>query len=294
MLALFLPSRAQSCRERSKIVVSTTQEAHLGLNFVRRDHSHSRCRTSPCCHHPAVRVPLLTSLGTVHSQSIFNPVLEQVRDQLQASEQELALSISLFILCQGGFPVIWSSVAEIIGRGFPIPDVSRPSAPMLSPSSLLRSRRPAGKPVYLVAYVIFILGSVVCSRADSMPLFIVFRMVQALGSSAVMSIGAGTLADIFEQEERGTKMGMFYATPLIGPALGPLSASSRFRPPSRLTLTGHLSPQSAAPSAKPTVGVRLSTSWPPSEASVSYVSCPPSPSDVLGLTSPAVRLHLLP
>ena len=43
-----------------------------------------------------------------------------------------------------------------------------------------------------------------------------------LRSSAVFSVGAGTLADIYEPHERGTMMGIYYAAPLLGPSMGPL------------------------------------------------------------------------
>lgn len=42
-----------------------------------------------------------------------------------------------------------------------------------------------------------------------------------LGSSAaVYTIGASTLADIFDPAERGSKIGLFYAVPFFGPSLG--------------------------------------------------------------------------
>ncbi|KAG6919645.1 hypothetical protein DXG01_003509 [Tephrocybe rancida] len=41
-------------------------------------------------------------------------------------------------------------------------------------------------------------------------------------SSAVITIGAATLADMFEPAERGTKMGMYYIAPLLGPSIGPI------------------------------------------------------------------------
>lgn len=44
----------------------------------------------------------------------------------------------------------------------------------------------------------------------------------AISSSAVIAIGAGTLADIYEPAERGSKFGLFYAAPLLGPSLGPI------------------------------------------------------------------------
>ena len=37
-----------------------------------------------------------------------------------------------------------------------------------------------------------------------------------------MAIGAATLADIYEPFERGTKLGIYYAAPLLGPSLGPI------------------------------------------------------------------------
>ena len=40
-------------------------------------------------------------------------------------------------------------------------------------------------------------------------------------SSAIMSIAAATLADIYEPNERGAKMGIYYAAPLLGTSMGP-------------------------------------------------------------------------
>ena len=52
-----------------------------------------------------------------------------------------------------------------------------------------------------------------------MPVFLGMRVLQSLGSSAVLALGAGTLADMYD---RGTKLGVYYACPLLGPALGPI------------------------------------------------------------------------
>ncbi|KAL7413574.1 major facilitator superfamily domain-containing protein [Mrakia frigida] len=142
-------------------------------------------------------VLVMVSLGSLTptlGAAIYNPAFDQLRTELNATDAELALSLSLFILFQGGWPIFWSSIAEIIGR----------------------------KPVYLTSYSLFILGTVVASRANTMPVLIGMRMIQAFGSAAVMAIGAGTLADIYEPKERGTRMGFYYAVPLLGPSLGPL------------------------------------------------------------------------
>ncbi|KAG6809840.1 hypothetical protein H0H92_014532 [Tricholoma furcatifolium] len=52
------------------------------------------------------------------------------------------------------------------------------------------------------------------------------RKIFLVSSSAVITIGAATLADMFEPAERGTKMGIYYMAPLLGPlppqSIGPL------------------------------------------------------------------------
>ena len=46
-------------------------------------------------------------------------------------------------------------------------------------------------------------------------------LVHSPSSSAVMAIAAATLADIYEPHERGAKMGIYYAAPLLGTSIGP-------------------------------------------------------------------------
>lgn len=55
-----------------------------------------------------------------------------------------------------------------------------------------------------------------------MPVLIGMRILQAVGSSAVVSSGAGSLADMYEIRERGRRLGWFYGMPMLGPTLGPL------------------------------------------------------------------------
>lgn len=39
----------------------------------------------------------------------------------------------------------------------------------------------------------------------------IWRFLQALGSSPGLSVGAGVIGDIYKLEERGTAMGIFFA-----------------------------------------------------------------------------------
>ncbi|KAG2064490.1 MFS general substrate transporter [Suillus decipiens] len=128
------------------------------------------------------------------SANIQNPANAQIEQQLHTSSGEISLSLSLFILVQGNFPVLWSAISEIKGR----------------------------KLVYLLSVALFTLGSIIVATSKTIGLLIGMRILQALGSSAVIAIGAATLADIYEPSQRGTMMGIYYSAPLLGPSLGPI------------------------------------------------------------------------
>ncbi|KAJ7718592.1 vacuolar DHA amino acid exporter [Mycena maculata] len=128
------------------------------------------------------------------ASNIQNPAIAEMEADLPATASEISLSISLFIAIQGFMPLLWSAISEVKGR----------------------------KIVYVVSLAIFTAGSIVVATSKTIALVIAFRCIQAIGSSAVMSIGAATLADIFDPVERGTKMGVYYMAPLLGPSLAPI------------------------------------------------------------------------
>ncbi len=82
------------------------------------------------------------------------------------------------------------------------------------------------KPLMLLGVGLFVLGSLLCGLAWSMPALIVFRLVQGLGAGAVQPIGMTILGDIYSMEERATVQGyvasVWAAASLIGPTLGGL------------------------------------------------------------------------
>ncbi|KAG5735451.1 hypothetical protein E4T56_gene12846 [Termitomyces sp. T112] len=75
--------------------------------------------------------------------------------------------------------------------------------------------------VYLVMLPLFCIGSFGVARSASVPELLTWRFVQAFGTSPGLSLGAGVIGDIFQLEERGTAMGVFFSASLLGPALAP-------------------------------------------------------------------------
>ncbi|KAL1950238.1 hypothetical protein VTO73DRAFT_5362 [Trametes versicolor] len=126
--------------------------------------------------------------------NIYNPAISQIEEQLHASSGAISLSLSLFILIQGGVPLLWSALSEFWGR----------------------------KRVYLLSTALCTIGCIVAALSKTIGVLIGMRCIQAVGSSAVISLGAATLADIYEPSQRGTMMGLYYSAPLLGPSLGPI------------------------------------------------------------------------
>lgn len=78
------------------------------------------------------------------------------------------------------------------------------------------------------AYLGFTVG---CALSTSTAVFMVFRFVCGVAAASPMSIGGGTVADLYRQEERGRAMALFGLGPLLGPvwAFSLLLSPRRFR-----------------------------------------------------------------
>jgi EmrB/QacA subfamily drug resistance transporter len=80
------------------------------------------------------------------------------------------------------------------------------------------------KPVMLFGVVVFLLGSMLCGIAWSMPALIAFRAVQGIGAGAVQPISMTILGDLYSLEERAKVQGytasVWGAAAVLGPTFG--------------------------------------------------------------------------
>ena len=80
------------------------------------------------------------------------------------------------------------------------------------------------RPLFLGGMAIFLLGSVLCGLASSMPLLVAFRALQGLGAGAVMPLVYTIIGDVYPLEQRGKIQGLLGAVwgvaSLTGPGLG--------------------------------------------------------------------------
>ena len=94
------------------------------------------------------------------------------------------------------------------------------SVPIYGKLADLRGR----KPIMLLGVGLFILGSVLCGFAWSMPALIAFRLVQGLGAGAIQPIGMTIVGDIYTVAERAKVQGYIASVwgiaSFVGPTLG--------------------------------------------------------------------------
>jgi MFS family permease len=100
------------------------------------------------------------------------------------------------------------------------------STPLYGKLSDMYGRRP----FYLAAIVIFVVGSVLCTTAQSMYELAAFRALQGLGAGGLMSLALTIMGDIVSPRERARYQGYFMAvfatSSVVGPVLGGLFAGA--------------------------------------------------------------------
>ncbi|KAJ6497761.1 MFS general substrate transporter [Mycena sanguinolenta] len=77
------------------------------------------------------------------------------------------------------------------------------------------------RPMYLFGLPLLCFGSIGVAIAKTIPELMVFRFIQALGTSGGLALGGGIVADIYKLSERGAAMGIFFAAALFGNTIAP-------------------------------------------------------------------------
>jgi len=76
--------------------------------------------------------------------------------------------------------------------------------------------------VFLVCLLLFVLGSMVVGVANSLPLMIAGRGLQALGAGALVPVSMAVIGDVFPPERRAMALGVLGAIDTAGWVVGPL------------------------------------------------------------------------
>lgn len=141
-----------------------------------------------------IALMLSTSLVALDSTIIATAVLTIVGDL--GGFSQFPWLFSIYLLAQAVSVPVYGKLADLFGR----------------------------KKVMLWGIGVFLLGSVLCGLAWSMPALIAFRAVQGLGAGAVQPMSVTIAGDIYTLQERAKAQGylasVWAMSAVLGPALG--------------------------------------------------------------------------
>ncbi len=92
---------------------------------------------------------------------------------------------------------------------------------VVTPTAAYFSDRFGIKRFYIISLAAFTIGSALCGIAWSLPVLILFRILQGAGGAALFPLSITLLFREFPPQERGAAMGFFGIPALLAPALGP-------------------------------------------------------------------------
>ena len=112
---------------------------------------------------------------------------------------------------------------------------------MIMPLTGFLARMFGQKRVYLISLLLFGLGSALCGMAHTLPMLVVFRIIQGFGAGALQPTEQAILRQTVPPKERGMAMALFGLAVVVGPAAGPalggiiVESNQSFRFPSSRT-----------------------------------------------------------
>ncbi|KAH6682203.1 major facilitator superfamily domain-containing protein [Plectosphaerella plurivora] len=138
-------------------------------------------------------VATLTFL-TPFASSMFAPAIGQVMDEMGTTDRDVGtFGVSIYLLGYAFGPLFLAPCSELYGR----------------------------LPVYHICTALFLVLNMCCGLAVNMPMLVVFRLLTGVVGACPLTIGPGSVSDLFRQGERGRAMAVFTMPVLFGPSVGP-------------------------------------------------------------------------
>ena len=149
-----------------------------------------------------IALMMATGLVAIDSTIVATAVPSIVRDV--GGFSSFPWLFSAYLLAQAVSVPIYGKLSDIVGR----------------------------KPIILAGIGLFLLGSILCGIAWSMPALIAFRALQGIGAGAVLPVSITIAGDIYSLEERATVQGylasVWAVSSVVGPSLGGIFSALGF------------------------------------------------------------------
>ncbi|KAJ3555605.1 hypothetical protein NP233_g12168 [Leucocoprinus birnbaumii] len=168
----------------------TTEETPL----LADDHNRVYDRFSRGKKHLLVAIVSWGGLVAFFTSGTFLPSIPQIAKDLNSTGEVVNIAVSIYMLAASLGGLVGSKYSKFYGR----------------------------RPSYLWHLPVMIVGSLGVARAKSVSQLLTWRVVQGIGASPSLSVGAGVIGDIYKLEERGAALGSYFGTCLFGWALAPV------------------------------------------------------------------------
>jgi DHA2 family multidrug resistance protein len=95
------------------------------------------------------------------------------------------------------------------------------AAAIITPATGWLEARFGRKPLFLTAVIGFIVTSMLCGAAVSLPQMVAFRLLQGIFGAPLVPLSQSVLLDAYPREQQGQAMAIFGLGVMLGPILGP-------------------------------------------------------------------------
>lgn len=129
-----------------------------------------------------------------YGSSIVTGGLGLIEEKYNVSQEVAILTCSIMVCGFAVGPLLWSPLSEIIGR----------------------------RPVYIISLLLYVIFNIPCALSPNIGGLLVCRFLCGVFSSSGLSLAGGTIADVWDIEERGMAIAYFAAAPYCGPVFGPI------------------------------------------------------------------------
>ncbi|MGR3779249.1 MFS transporter [Bacillus paramycoides] len=128
------------------------------------------------------------------NQNIYSPIIPIIRDSFQVSITMVNLSVSIFIFITAIMQIVFGSIIDFKGA----------------------------RTILIPSIILTIIASIGCAITSNFTVFLICRILQAVGTAAIPLIAATTIGSIFQGEQRGSAMGTYQTMLSIAPAVAPV------------------------------------------------------------------------
>ncbi|KAI6104960.1 major facilitator superfamily domain-containing protein [Pisolithus croceorrhizus] len=145
----------------------------------------------------AVFVISLGALCATSASSMAAFTETGMAEDFHVSHEVTILGVSLFVAGLGVGPLLVGPLSEVYGAyDYPA----------------------------LISYILFLIFTFPIAFAPNITVFLIFRLLTGFCGSSFLSVAGGSVSDLFPDSKVVNPMGVYTASPFIGPTLGPLIA----------------------------------------------------------------------